>query len=239
MSSQSRGANHRRALLASLSTAGMALVGGSEAEAGIVLTTVNQDVGWVNGVQSADFIGALPGFYGLNAIKIHASNGSSYRSLLFNNPGSVYIKAHGGTASGHGRFAVIAEKGQKWSGIGINSSNFRAQIATNTSGGNPSGIPPFTEKFFAFKFNIGTTNSYRYRYGWLEASLTNRSFSNLFLHIDSYAYDDTGAQIAMGDAGVPEPSSAIQLLALAAMTSGAAGVRRWKAVKAGRGGEVA
>ncbi len=237
MSSQSRGANHRHALLASLSTAGMALVAGSDADAGIVLTTVNQDVGWVNGVQSADFIGALPGFYGLNAIKIHASNGPSYRSLLFNNPGSVYLKAHGGTTFGHGRFAVIADKGQKWDQIG-GFSTFRAHIATNTSGGHPSGIPPFTEKFFAFKFNIGTTNSYRYRYGWLEASLTNRSFSNLFLHIDSYAYDDTGAQIAMGDTGVPEPSSAIQLLALAAMTSGAAGVRRWKAAKAAKAGRA-
>ena len=36
MSSQSRGANHRHALLASLSTAGMALVAGSDADAGIV-----------------------------------------------------------------------------------------------------------------------------------------------------------------------------------------------------------
>ena len=34
----------------------------------------------------------------------------------------------------------------------------------------------FAEKFFAFKFNIGTTNSYRYRYGWLEASLHQSEF---------------------------------------------------------------
>ena len=137
---------------------------------------------------------------------------------------------------------MIADKGQKW-GQMAGLFSFPCDIATNTSGGHPSGIPPFTEKFFAFKFNNGTTSSYRYRYGWLKASLTNRSFSNLFLHIDSYAYDDSGAQIAMGDTGVPEPSSAIQLLALAAMTSGAAGVRRWKAAKAAKagraGGEVA
>ena len=118
MSSQSRGANHRHALLASLSTAGMALVAGSDADAGIVLTTVNQDVGWVNGVQSADFIGALPGFYGLNSINIRALNGSSSRSLAFKNLGSVYVKANGGTFPyGHGRFAVIANQGQTWDQI--------------------------------------------------------------------------------------------------------------------------
>ena len=240
MGSQSRVANHRHALLASLSTAGMALVAGSEAEAGIILTTVNQDVGWINGVQTADFVATLPGYYGLNVIDIHASGGY-YRSVNFaRNRGSVYFKANGGS-HGLGAVAVIADDGQKWNQIAGGSAPV-ALIAGRIQSGTASGLSSFSKKFFAFKFNKGTTSSTIYNFGWIKASLTNKSYSNLFLHIDSYAYDDSGAQIAMGDTGVPEPSSAIQLFALAAMTLGAAGVRRWKAAKAarsGRAGEVA
>ena len=146
MSSQSRGANHRHALLASLSTAGMALVAGSDADAGIVLTTVNQDVGWVNGVQTADFNGALPGYYGLNAIKIHASNGSSYRSLRFIGGGSVYAKASGGTSPyGHGRFVVVADKGRKWDQIG-GFSTIRAYRDQHEAVDVEVGIPPCLPK---------------------------------------------------------------------------------------------
>jgi hypothetical protein len=128
-------------------------------------------------------------------------------------------------------FAVIAEEGQKWGQIGPAFSASHAQIATNSSGGLASGPSLFADKFFAFKFNKGTTSSYKFKYGWLKANLTNQNFSNLFLHIDSYAYDDSGTQIAMGDTGVPEPASGVQLAALAAMTLGAVGVRRWKAAK--------
>lgn len=233
MDLKSRRVDHRRTLLASLSTAGIALVAGSEAEAGIIVAAVNQDVGWVDGVQTADFVGTLPGYYGLNSINIKASGGSSSRSLRFRNLGSVYVKALGGTfPSAHGAIAVIADQGQKWDQIVPGFERSVAHIAYNTSGGNASGLSPFTDKFFAFKFNNGTSSSSQFRYGWIRASLTNRSFSNLFLHIDSYAYDDTGAQIAMGATGVPEPSSAIQLAALAAMTLGASGVLCWKAAKA-------
>jgi hypothetical protein len=113
MNPRSRGVDHRQALLASLSAAGLALLAGSEAEGGIVLTAVNEDVGWVNGVQTADFVAALPGFYGLNSINIRAFNGSSSRSLAFKNLGSVYVKANGGTfPDGHGRLAVIANQGE-------------------------------------------------------------------------------------------------------------------------------
>ena len=219
MNSKSRRVDHRQALLASLSSAGIALVAGSDAQAGIIVSTVDQDVGWVKGVQTADFIGNLPGFYGRNSINIRASNGSSSRSLRFKNIGSVYVKANGGTSPyGHGAIAVIAEKGQKWDQIGPGFEDSRAHIAYNSTGGHASGLSPFTNKFFAFKFNDGTSSSYQFRYGWIKASLTNQSFSNLFLHIDSYAYDDSGAQIAMGATGVPEPASAIQLAALAALT---------------------
>ena len=93
---------------------------------------------------------------------------------------------------------------------------------------NSGGYGP---AYLAFEFKDSSKTGSPLRYGWVGITVAN---GDLYdgdypqLTVSGWAYDDTGAQIAMGFQGpVPEPSS-MALLALGALTLGAAGVRSWR-----------
>ena len=96
----------------------------------------------------------------------------------------------------------------------------------------PAALQTFSNRYFGFKFE-DTTHGGQIDYGWIDASLTDNSYNNLTLHIGSFAYDTSGARIETGQTtGVPEPYPAVVLAAFGALTLGAVGVRRLKALQA-------
>jgi hypothetical protein len=103
-----------------------------------------------------------------------------------------------------------------------------ASFGWATSSHNSGGFGP---SYVAFEFK-DSTQADSMRYGWVGLSMVN---GNLFtgndyprMTVSGWAFDNSGAQIQMGDTGpVPEPS-ATALLALGALMLGAKGVRAWR-----------
>lgn len=86
-------------------------------------------------------------------------------------------------------------------------------------------------KYLAIIFS-DTTHFGASRYGWVKVGLSNGNLidgveAGPNVTIYGYAYDDSGDTIVMGATSVPEPQPAA-LLALGALTLGAAGVRSWR-----------
>ena len=126
-------------------------------------------------------------------------------------------------------FALPVSAGRVWGTIagGVQAGGSVAYW-TDSLFGRRHGPDGFTDKYFAFQFKDSTqTNAFRY--GWVKVDLNNSQASSGVpqLTIYSWAYDTTGAQLAMGSTGVPEPSSGA-LLALGALTLGAKGLRNWR-----------
>jgi hypothetical protein len=260
-------ADTSKSLLAHLMVAGTAALAGSAANAQIVVTNVNENIGFAPGDVSS-FVSSLPGpvqfnifresFTGLGIpdwIEIQSQNGlpTSRGAYLNVMAQRQFIHTGYGKHGGHTRIVPgsieTVPAGEKWGsieGIGVRSDSvakvylaktwtgFSSSNTRTLSNTNPSR-DRFTDGYFAFQFT-DANRGYQLDYGWIKASLTDDTLNDLNLHIDSYAYDPTGAQIAMGDAGtagttVPEPNAALALAALSALTLGTTSVKRFKALQ--------
>jgi hypothetical protein len=133
-----------------------------------------------------------------------------------------------------GSFLSIVGPGVKWSSAPGGSHSGRFAIATRGykgtasvkygSGGSNHGN--FTNQYALFQFQLGGNPFY----GWLELSSSVSATSGPDVTLEGIAIDASGAQIAAGDTGIPEPST-MALTGLAALALGAAGLRRWRAAR--------
>jgi hypothetical protein len=80
---------------------------------------------------------------------------------------------------------------------------------------------------FSFQHNSKTC------YGWASITVTENAGNMGTVTINSWAFENNGGNIIVGDAGaVPEPAEAA--LGLGALALGAAGLRRWRKAKAAK-----
>jgi len=164
--------------------------------------------------------GKLPGNvqFGFNALRYGLPYVDSARYITGGKRGSGYLKFK----------SALAPQSMVWGQINaslLSNALFGSAASSHNSGGLSPG-------FLAFEFKDSTQAGSPMRYGWVGISLANGNLSSgndfPMLTVSGWAYDDSGAPIPMGaTASVPEPSAAA-LLALGALTLGAAGVRSWR-----------
>ena len=222
-------------LLTHLAVAGTAALAASNAGAQIVVTPVNVDVGFGPGGQSV-FTSSLPDIAQFHILRITGARGEHFVSATGGLAANNYLVFHTTRTANRLHQLIKSPAGQKFgSAPGTISSSAGFAAATHTVGGGTRhrGNAPFTGGYFLFKFH-DSANGNHVDYGYINASLTDNSFNGLNVHINSYAYDLSGNQIAAGQLpnAVPEPGAAMALAALGALTLGAAGVRRMKALQA-------
>jgi hypothetical protein len=105
-----------------------------------------------------------------------------------------------------------------------NVSTKNASLEKHTFYGADLYAKNFDHKYMAFTFSDAGTQ----KYGWVELSGQAGTPS---ITVEGWAYDTTGATIAMGAMPVPEPQSAAMATG-AALIAGAAGLRAWRKSKA-------
>jgi hypothetical protein len=219
-----------KGLLAQLTLTGAAALAGSSANAQIVYTAVNENV--THAAHHFSFTTSLPGVNQIKAVAALAGVGSQIDLSVV---GNAYLKIHPLSNGSGSKFPQVVKSpaGPQWSTI-AGSTGRKGLIATGDENSTASfGYTKFTDGYFAFKF-VDSLNG-QTDYGWIETTLTS---ANHYLSLDviGYAYDASGAQIPMGalpnTTPVPEPSATVALAALSALTLGAAGMRRLKALKA-------
>jgi hypothetical protein len=184
---------------------------------------------------------------GANFVTVGPSGTNSF--LIDNLPGTARIafESHA-TASGgrlvsaaqksgyvrfktHSSFVVMAGQNATWNQIG---TQVQAVVSQNGNVGlvNNAGHFPnsFVHLYLAFKFRDSTQVTPNDRYGWIDLSLSNPGGGvGPDVTIFSYAFETTGATLAMG--AIPEPAP-VTLLALGALTLGATGLRSWRRKRA-------
>lgn len=227
-----------KGLLTQLTLAGTAALTGSSAHAQIVVTDVNENIGYAPGDLSS-FTSSLPGtgqfHIGRTGFQWQPSHSSWYvRTLAANstntqNPGF----GHGAQFKTHGDIVDVLPAGRVWSTISGGTGGFILNVNDNVPGLSVPTQPTYTDQYLAFRFPAPTTPGQQ-DYGWVEVSLIDNTYADMTIHIDSYAYDASGNPLPTGDRGtsVPEPAAAVALAALSALALGAVGVRRMKALKA-------
>ena len=216
----------RLASLCALSAAGVAATAGQDADAAIIYTTVNEDIGFGTGNSSIEI---LPLAGGIRFGVATTTFAGFSRSLFIAGTSNANFQVKTQVFGNYG-FALPLAAGLKFDSApgGASSGGYLEYVS---SSGSAVGPGKFTDMYYAFSFvSAGKT-----LYGWVLGSLTDISYDGLSYHLTSYAYEDTGIQIATGQlspAVVPEPASASLALLGGALVAGAAGVRRWKKAKA-------
>jgi hypothetical protein len=217
--------------LLALATGAVAMPQGAEAD--IIYQNLGAGVHVGFGATSADryFFVGLPGNlqFGPTA---HISN--KYVTASFSKRYKIINLARGNkgtTATANAWIQTslgnpkLLAKGAAWNAAPGSLATNVASIASSSSHGRfPAG---YTAKYVAWMFS-GTATGNAPRYGWLELSLSNTGGNGQpDAVLLGYAWDNSGAKVAMGDTQAPEPSSAA-LLAFGALAFGARGVRKWR-----------
>jgi hypothetical protein len=200
--------------LLALATGAAAMPQTSNAD--IIFNNQGSTVSWAG--TPSFIINNLPGDaqLGFQAHRAGSFSVTSVRSVTAGKRGGGYVEL---------KLALVPQ-GMLWGQISAAMTS-RAQIATAQS--TVHSPDSFGSTYLAFEFKDSSQAGSPMRYGWVQISLSNGNLitGNDFpqLTISGWAYDNTGAQIPTG--AVPEPGS-ISLLALGALTFGAAGVRSWR-----------
>ena len=132
--------------------------------------------------------------------------------------------------SGPGGFAVPLDFNAPWN-QGLPLTYTVAMGVAHTYGHSPNS--GYDHKYLAFTFRDSTASGAN-RYGWIEVGVSIVNVNPFGVTggpnvtIYGYAYDNTGAQPAMGQQNaVPEPTSAA-LIVIGALAMGAPGLRKWR-----------
>ena len=125
--------------------------------------------------------------------------------------------------TGSNSFVVPTPAGPTWNQIAGRSS---VNGLVGRAYANVRIPSSFIHLYLPFKFGNGPASGNPVYYGWIDASLSNpQAGSGPDVTIFSYAFDNSGAPLAMG--AIPEPAP-VGLLALGALTFGAKGLRAWR-----------
>jgi hypothetical protein len=205
--------------LLALATGAVAMPQSSQAD--IIFTDLSSNPAQVGYLFNQSFvITNLPGTaqFGFSRHSV----GSSFRAVTVGATfGYVKVKAN------NTHVALPQSEGKVWSQINLNpyfaatvgKANLYATFPMSYSGG-----------YLAFEFKDSTQAGSPMRFGWVQVGLANSdllSGEGPQVTIFGYAWDNTGAQVPMGQRPVPEPGS-MTLLAFGAMALGAKGVRKWR-----------
>ncbi len=210
----------------------LSLLGGScalvpSAHGALVVTSVNQDGGFLLGSPVSTSILDLPGIndFQIQGLQVPHGSGTYRFPLLVPAPGATYFQNRV-----VGNYVHIAPAGATWGnapGVAANGGRFGGRY--QYSPGNASQVGPGSSnaQYYAIQFQ-DTTRANKLLFGWIKGDLVNNDFDNLHFHISEFAYDDSGLPVAMGVGAVPEVTSVVPFAALGALILGAQGVRRWK-----------
>ncbi len=216
-----------------------------QAEAGTITWSgpLNAPVGWSNSGFNASFLQPLSGGMGFR-FTAKSSNTTELQRR-------IHLRVISATGLSGLQFAYhsggwlrLFNAGAAWSAVasafsgafGLNARKWVTRYG-GASGTYHSVFGPgnFSHEYALFRFPVGAG----YDYGWIELSgfvSNGQGPDNSLgprLTVESWAYDTSGAPIHAGDTGsaVPEPGS-FALTGLAALSLGAAGMRRWRAARA-------
>jgi hypothetical protein len=195
--------------------------------ANIVYNDLSGNPGMVNFLNPAYGI-ALPGgaLLGFQELRIGTNPVTSTRKISVGQAGGyVRLKTHNFYAV-HQHVTNPATQQVKWNQINEATGSVGKMGKATSTHYNPAG---YDHDYLPFLFRDSTQGN-AVRYGWVDISFSNSDLQTgqgPAVTIWRYAYDDTGAQIFMGQTAVPEPAST-SLMALGAMALGARGVRAWR-----------
>ena len=226
-SADRRGITGRRlAALGALSSAGLALAG-TDAEAGVVVTTVNGTAGVNIGFATNDVqsfaLSALPGGNSNIYIGRGGTNGLSHGLFVSGLPAKSGFVIGDFQRFGFPFVSTVPKGATLFQAHHLLSGGF---ITVANSSHSNGFLGPFAPAYFLFAF----FDAGQPLFGWIYGSLPDSTFNNMTFNLISYAYDDSGGVLPAG--AVPEPGTAELGLLAGALIGGAAGVRRWKKAKA-------